>query len=130
MNRLVSVISLVTFVVLSFGFADELFARKRYRRVYRRSRTVTIKRGGRIKKVPTNTYYSPYREYNYRLLPNWPVKSVENTRGIQYLWKVEDDFKKGQRTHGRGRVSPKRPYPNDVKAIEINDFEDNFHGRR
>ena len=107
-----------------------LLAKKRFRRVYPRSRTVTIRHQGRVKKVPTNTYYAAYTEETYRLLPNWQKRTIENNRGIKYVWKVRDRNKDKSLTPAGVRVSPRRPYPNDVEPIRVNDFEDNFHGRR
>ena len=123
------VATIIVLCILHLGLSS-LWAKKRFRRVYPRSRTVTIRHQGRVKKVPTNNYYSAYTEENYRLLPNWRIRTVENNRGIKYIWKVRDrNRNKSQTPHGK-LVSPRRAYPNDVEAIRINDFEDNFNGRR
>ncbi len=126
-KRFLCLLFTISFLALS---VSPLLAKKRFRRVYRGARTVTIRHQGRTKKVPTNTYYSAYKETNYRLLPNWRPMTKENTRGIQNLWRVTDRNRRLHQTpHGK-LVNPRRPYPNPVEAFRVNDYIDNFNGKR
>jgi len=121
---------MVCMAALVVASSDDAVAKEHFRRVYRRSRTVVVRQEGVSKKVPTNTYYAAYDETSRLLLPSWRVRTIENNRGLRYVWRVTDHDTSMSATPDHVRVSPRRPRPNDVEPLSIDDHLDNFHGRR
>ena len=130
-----------------------VLSKHHFRRVYRRSRTVVVRRRGRVEKLPTNTYYSAYDEtvWTFRgpvkhavagvdypeaqelglpLLPRWNVRTIANNRGLRYLRRVTDHNRDLHLSPVR-RVSPRRPNPVAVeRVVRVEDYLDSFERRR